>query len=130
MTPLSVACIILGCYYAGLRFPLAVAPNATGKLLRVIFRSAASTRLFGIAWLVPWAIVVWSASQLETEVAEAVLGWGVLGTLFSLYIIFFATRYSQQMMKRLETITPGIRVFALVTALLGVLLIYLGIRVF
>jgi len=130
MTPLSVACIVLGCYYAGLRFPLAVAPRRTARLLRVLFGSEMSTRLFGIAWLVPWVIVVWFVRQLETDVAGYVLFWGVLGTVFSLYIIIFARRYSKQMLRQLDDITAGIRVFALMTAFLGALLIYLGIGVF
>ena len=130
MTPLSVACIILGCYYAGIRFPLAAAPDKTVKLLRILFGSEASTRLFGIAWFVPWVIVVYFSMQLETILSRVVLFWGVIGTILSLYIIIFASKYSQQMKKRIENITPLIRIFALLTAFLGVFLIYLGIKVF
>jgi hypothetical protein len=130
MNPLSIACIILGCYYAGIRFPLAVAPEKTVKLLRVFFGSETSTRLFGIAWLVPWVIVVYFSFQLETTLSKIVLVWGVIGTILSLYIILFASRYSKQMKRRIENITPLIRIFALLTAFLGVFLIYMGIEVF
>jgi len=130
MTPLSVACIILGCYYAGIRFPLAVSPDKTVKLLRILFGSETSTRLFGIAWFVPWVIVVYFSSQSESVLYRVVLVWGVIGTILSLYVIMFSSRYSQQMKRRIEKITPLIRIFALLTAFLGVFLIYLGIKVF
>jgi hypothetical protein len=130
MTPLSVACVILGCYYAGIRFPLAIAPTKTAKFLKVFWGSATSTRIFGIAWLVPWVIVVYFTFQLETKLSKLVLVWGIIGTIISLYVIIFATKYSQQMKRRIENITPSIRVFALLTAFLGVFLIYLGIKVF
>ena len=87
-------------------------------------------RLFGIAWLVPWVIVVYFTFQLETKLSKLVLFWGIVGTIISLYVILFASKYSKQMMRRIEKITPLIRVFALLTAFLGVFLIYLGIRVF
>lgn len=130
MTPLSVACIILGCYYAGIRFPLAITPHKTVKVLKILWGSETSMRLFGIAWLVPWAIVVYFTFQLETKFSKLVLVWGIVGTTISLYITFFASRYSNQMMRRIENITPLIRIFALLTAFLGVFLIYLGIKVF
>ena len=130
MTPLSVVCIILGCYYAGIRFPLAAAPNKTVKLLRIIFGSATSTRLFGIAWLIPWVIAVYFSFQSEIKISKLILVWGVVGTILSLYTIIFASRYSKQMKRRIENITPLIRIFALLTAFLGVFLIYLGLKVF
>ena len=130
MTPLSIVCIILGCYYAGIRFPLAIAPNKTVKVLKVFWGSETSMRLFGIAWLVPWVIVVYFTFQLETKLSKVVLVWGIIGTIISLYVIFFASKYSKQMIRRIENITPLIRIFALFTAFLGVFLIYLGINVF
>ena len=130
MTPLSIACIILGCYYAGIRFPLAIAPNKTVKVLKVFWGSETNTRLFGIAWLVPWVIVVYYTFQLETKLSKVVLVWGIIGTILSLYVILFASKYSKQMKRRIENITPLIRIFALLTAFLGVFLIYLGIKVF
>ena len=130
MTPLSVACIILGCYYAGIRFPLAVAPSKTVKFLRILFRSETSTRVFGMAWLIPWAVAVYFSFQSEVAISKAISAWGIIGTLLSLYVIIFADRYSKQMKRRIENITPAIRVFALLTAFLGVFLIYLGIKVF
>ena len=130
MTPLSVVCVILGCYYAGIRFPLAVAPDKTVKVLRVFFGSETNTRLFGIAWLVPWVVVVYFTFQMETKLSMIVLVWGIIGTIISLYIIMFASRYSKQMMRRIENITPLIRIFALLTGFLGVFLIYMGINVF
>lgn len=130
MTLLSVACIFLGCYYASIRFPLAIAPNKTVKVLKIFWGSATSTRLFGIAWLVPWIVVVYFTFQLETKLSNVILVWGIIGTIISLYIILFASKYSKQMMKRIANITPLIRIFSLLTAFLGVFLIYLGIRVF
>lgn len=130
MTPLSIACIILGCYYAGIRFPLAIAPNITVKILRLFWGTETSTRIFGIAWLVPWVIVVCFSFQLETMLSKVVLVWGIIGTILSLYVILFASKYSQQMKKRIENIAPSIRIFALLTAFLGVFPIYLGIKVF
>lgn len=130
MTLLSAACIILGCYYAGLRFPLAVAPSKTIRVLKVIWGSKTTTRLFGIAWLVPWVIVVYFTFRLETILSRVVLVWGIIGTILSLYVIIFASKYSRQMIRRIENITPSIRIFALLTAFLGVFLIYLGIKVF
>lgn len=130
MTPLSTACIILGCYYAGIRFPLAIAPNLAVKLLKVIWGSKTTTRLFGIAWLIPWIIVIYFSIQLETALSKVVFIWGIIGTLLSLYVVLFASKYSKQMLRRIENITPSIRIFALLTAFLGVSLIYLGIRVF
>ena len=130
MTPLSVVCIILGCYYAGIRFPIAAAPDKTVKLLRVFWGSEASTRIFGIAWLIPWVIAVYFSFQSEIMLAKVVLVWGIIGAILSLYIIIFASKYSNQMKRRIENITPLIRIFALLTAFLGVFLIYLGIRVF
>lgn len=130
MTLLSAACIILGCYYAGIRFPLAITPDKTVKVLKVIWGSKTTTRLFGIAWLVPWVIVVYFTFQLETKLSRVVLVWGIIGTILSLYVILFASKYSKQMMRRIENITPSIRIFALLTAFLGVFLIYLGIKVF
>lgn len=130
MTPLSVVCIILGCYYAGIRFPLAIAPNKTVKLLQVFWGSATSTRIFGIAWLIPWTIAVYSSFQSDISLSKLILVWGIVGTIISLYIIIFAAKYSQQMKNRIKNITPKIRVFALLTAFLGIFLIYLGIEVF
>lgn len=130
MTLLSVACIILGCYYAGIRFPLAIAPNKTVKVLKMFWGSATSTRLFGIAWLVPWVVVVYFTFQLETSLSRIILVWGVIGTIISLYVIIFASKYSEQMKKRIENITPLIRIFSLLTGCLGLFLIYLGINVF
>ena len=130
MTPLSVACIILGCYYASIRFPLAIKPNKTVKVLRIIWGSKTTMRLFGIAWFIPWIIVVYFTIPLETKLSRVILVWGIIGTVISLYIILFASRYRKQMMRRIENITPLIRVFALLTAFLGVFLIYLGIKVF
>jgi hypothetical protein len=130
MTPLSIACIILGCYYAGIRFPLAIAPNKTVKMLKVFWGSETSTRIFGIAWLIPWIIVVYFSFQSDIGISWVTLIWGIVGTVFSLYTIIFASKYSQRMKMRIKNITPAIRVFALLTALLGVFLIYLGIRVF
>ena len=130
MTLLSIACIILGCYYAGIRFPLAITPNKTVKVLKVFWGSETSTRLFGIAWLVPWVVVVYFTFQLETMLSKIVLVWGIIGTILSLYVILFASKYSKQMKRRIENITPLIRAFALLTAFLGVFLIYLGIKVF
>jgi len=130
MTPLSIACIILGCYYAGIRFPLAIAPNKTVKMMKVFWGSETSTRIFGIAWLIPWIIAVYFSFQSDIKVSWVISIWGIIGTVFSLYIIIFASKYSQRMKIRIENITPGIRVFALLTAFLGVFLIYLGIRVF
>ncbi|MBU0516537.1 MAG: hypothetical protein KJ621_17410, partial [Proteobacteria bacterium] len=128
MTPLSIACIILGCYYAGIRFPLAIAPNTTVKMLKVFWGSETSTRIFGIAWLIPWIIAVYFSFQSDIRVSWVISIWGIIGTVFSLYIIIFASKYSQRMKIRIENITPGIRVFALLTAFAGVFLIYLGIR--
>ena len=130
MKPLSAACIILGCYYAGIRFPLAIAPNKTVKLLKVFWGSATSTRIFGIAWLIPWLIAVYFSFQSEIKISKVVFVWGIIGTILSLYIIIFASKYSKQMKRRIENITPLIRIFALLTAVLGVFLIYLGIKVF
>ena len=130
MTPLSVACIILGCYYAGIRFPLAVSPEKSVKLLRILFGSETSTRLFGIAWLIPWLIAVYFSFQSEIKLSKLILVWGVVGTILSLYIIIFASKYSRQMKRRIENITPLIRIFALLTAFLGVFLIYTGILIF
>jgi len=130
MTPLSVACIILGCYYAGIRFPLAIAPKKTVTVLKVLWGSETNMRLFGIAWLVPWVLVVYFTFQLETKLSKVILVWGIVGTIISSYIILFASKYRKQMMRRIENITPLIRIFALLTAFLGVFLIYLGIRVF
>ena len=130
MTILSVACIILGCYYSGIRFPLAVAPNKTVKVLKVFWKSETSMRLFGIAWLIPWVIVVYFTFQLETKLSKVIFVWGIVGTIISLYAISFASKYRKQMMRRIENITPLIRIFALLTAFLGLFLIYLGIRVF
>jgi hypothetical protein len=130
MTALSVVCIILGCYYAGIRFPLAVAPDKTVKLLRIFWGSETSTRIFGIAWLIPWVIAVYFSFQSEIVLSKVIFVWGIIGTLFSIYIIIFASNYSKQMKRRIENITPAIRIFALLTAFLGVFLIYLGINVF
>ena len=130
MTFLSVACIILGCYYAGIRFPIAIAPNKTVKVLKIFWGSKTRTRLFGVAWLIPWVIVVYFTFQLETNLSKVILVWGIVGTVLSLYIILFASKYSKQMMRRIEKITPIIRIFALLTAFLGLFLIYLGIKVF
>ena len=130
MTLLSVACIILGCYYAGIRFPLAIAPKKTVKVLKIIWGSETRMRLFGIAWLLPWIIVVYYTFQLETDLSRVILAWGIIGTIISLYIIFFSSSYSKKMMRRIEDITPLIRIFSLLTALLGIFLIYLGIKVF
>jgi hypothetical protein len=130
MTLLSAACIILGCYYAGIRFPLAITPDKTVKVLKVIWGSKTTTRLFGIAWLVLWIIVVYFTLQMETKLSRVILVWGIIGTILSLYVILFASKYSKQMMRRIENITPSIRIFALLTAFLGVFLIYLGIKVF
>lgn len=130
MTPLSIACVILGCYYAGIRFPLAIAPDKTTVFLRVIFGSELSTRLFGIAWLIPWIVAVYSSFQSEVGISKLISIWGIIGTIISLYVIVFASKYSIRMKKQLENITPAIRVFALMTAFLGVFLIYLGIKVF
>jgi len=130
MTPLSVVCIILGCYYAVIRFPLAAVPSKTVKLLRILFGSETSTRLFGIAWLIPWVIAVYFSFQSEIKLSKLILVWGVVGTILSLYIIIFASKYSKQMKRRIENITPLIRIFALLTAFLGIFLIYLGIKVF
>jgi hypothetical protein len=130
MKPLSAACIILGCYYAGIRFPLAIAPNKTVKLLKVFWGSATSTRIFGIAWLIPWLIAVYFSFQSEIKISKVVFVWGIIGTILSLYIVIFASKYSKQMKRRIENITPLIRIFALLTAVLGVFLIYLGIKVF
>lgn len=130
MTPLSAVCIILGCYYAGIRFPLAAAPNKTVKLLRVFFASETRTRLFGIAWLIPWVLAVYFSFQSEIMLSRLILVWGIIGVILSLYIIIFASKYSKQMKRRIENITPLIRIFALLTGFLGVFLIYLGITVF
>jgi len=130
MTPLSIACIILGCFYTLVRFPLAIAPNITARLLRLIFASEKNTRLFGIAWLIPWSIAVYSSFQSEIELSKLISIWGTIGIILSLYVIVFASKYSLQMKKRLENITASIRLFALLTAFLGVFLIYLGIKVF
>jgi hypothetical protein len=130
MTALSVVCIILGCYYAGIRFPLAVAPDKTVKLLGIFWGSETSTRIFGIAWLIPWVIAVYFSFQSEIVLSKVIFVWGIIGTLFSIYIIIFASNYSKQMKRRIENITPAIRIFALLTAFLGVFLIYLGINVF
>ncbi len=130
MTLLSVACIILGCYYAGIRFPLAIAPKKTVTVLKVLWGSETNMRLFGIAWLVPWVLVVYYTFQLETKLSKVILVWGFVGTIISLYIILFASKYSKQMMRRIENITTLIRIFALLTAFSGVFLIFLGIKVF
>jgi hypothetical protein len=130
MTPLSVVCIILGCYYAGLRFPLAIAPNQTVKLLRVFWGTETSTRIFGLAWLIPWVIAVYFSFKSDIRLSKVISICGIIGTIISLYVIIFASKYSQQMKNRIENITPEIRVFALLTAFLGVFLIYLGIKVF
>jgi len=130
MTPLSIVCIVLGCYYAGIRFPLAIAPNKTVKLLRVFWGSETSTRIFGIAWLIPWIIAVYFSFQSDISLSKVISIWGIIGIVFSLYITIFASKYSKQMKTRIDNITPGIRVFALLTSFLGVFLIYLGIKVF
>jgi len=130
MTLLSIACIILGCYYAGIRFPMAIAPNKAVKLLKVIWGSETRMRLFGFAWLVPWVAVVYFTFQLETKLSKVILVWGIVGTILSLYVIFFASSYRKKMMRHLENITPLIRIFGFLTAFLGVFLIYLGIKVF
>ena len=130
MTLLSIVCIILGCYYACIRFPLAIAPQKTVIFLRVIFGSEKSTRLFGIAWLIPWAIAVYTSLQTEIAFSKLISVWGTIGTIFALYIIVFASKYSIQMKEHIENITIGIRLFSLLTAFLGVFLIYLGIKVF
>jgi hypothetical protein len=130
MTPLSVVCIILGFYYAGIRFPLAIAPHRTVKLLKVFWGSATSTRIFGIVWLVPWVVAVYFAAKSDIGLSKVILIWGIIGTITSLYVIIFAAKYSQQMKNRIKNITPEIRIFALLTAFLGVFLIYLGVKVF
>ena len=130
MTLLSVACILLGFYYAGIRFPLALAPDKTVKVLNVFWGSETSTRLFGVAWLIPWVVVVYFTFQLESTLSRVILVWGIIGTIISLYIIIFASKYSDQMKRRVKNITPVIRIFALLTSFLGVFLIYLGIKVF
>ena len=130
MTLLSIACIILGCYYAGIRFPLAIAPGKTTRYLRLIFGSEQSTRLFGIAWLIPWSIAVYTSFQSEIALSKLISVWGTIGIVISLYIIVFASKYSFQMQLRLQNITLSIRLFAFLTAFLGVFLIYLGIKVF
>ena len=105
MTLLSIACIILGCYYAGIRFPIAIAPNKAVKLLKVIWGSETRMRLFGFAWLVPWVAVVYFTFRLETNLSRVILVWGIIGTIISLYIIFFSSSYRQKMMRRIENIT-------------------------
>ena len=130
MTLLSIACIILGCYYAGIRLPLVIAPKKAVKTLKIIWGSDARMRLFGVAWLLPWIIVVFYTFQLKTNLSRVILVWGIVGTLISLYIILFSSSYRKKMMERIENITPLIRVFALFTASLGIFLIYLGIKVF
>ncbi len=130
MTILSFACIILGCYYTGIRFPIAIAPNKTVKVLKIIWGSETRMRLFGIAWFIPWIIVVYYTFQLETKLSRVIWVWGIIGTIISLYVIIFASSYSKRMIERIENITLWIRIFALLTAFLGVFLIYLGIRVF
>ena len=130
MTPLSIVCIVLGCYYAGIRFPLAIAPNKTVKLLRVFWGSETSTRIFGIAWLIPWIIAVYFSFQSDINLSKVISIWGIIGIVFSLYITIIASKYSKQMKTRIDNITPGIQVFALLTSFLGVFLIYLGIKVF
>jgi hypothetical protein len=99
-------------------------------VLKIFWGSEKSTRLFGIAWLIPWVIVVYITFQLETKLSKVVLVWGIIGTILSLYIILFASKYSKQMKRRIENITPLIRIFTLLTAFLGVFLVYLGIKVF
>lgn len=130
MTPLSVSCIILGCYYAGIRFPLAVAPKKTVPVLKIFWGSEANMRLFGVAWLVPWVLVVYFTFQLETTLSNVIMVWGIVGTIISIYIILFASKYSKQMMRRIENITPIIRIFSLLTAFSGLFLIFVGIKIF
>ena len=130
MTLLSIVCIILGCYYAVIRFPLAIAPGKTTKYLRLIFESEKSTRLFGIAWLIPWSIALYTSFQSEIVLSKLILVWGTIGIIISLYVIVFAYKYSLKMQIRLNNITLSIRLFAFLTASLGVFLIYLGIKVF
>ena len=135
MTSLSIVCIILGCYYAFIRFPLAIAPSTTARLLRSIFASDISTRLFGIAWFIPWCIAVYSSSQSEIKLSKLISIWGTLGIIISLYVIVFAAKYRLQTNEKLEIMSSntgawGLRLFCLLTAFLGVFLIYLGIKVF
>jgi len=99
-------------------------------LLRVFWGSETSTRIFGIAWLIPWIIAVYFSFQSDISLSKVISIWGIIGIVFSLYITIFASKYSKQMKTRIDNITPGIRVFALLTSFLGVFLIYLGIKVF
>jgi hypothetical protein len=99
-------------------------------LLRIFFRSTLSTRLFGVAWLIPWIIAVYSSFQSEATISKLIFIWGIIGTIISLYIIVFAQKYSAEMQEKLRNITTLIRLFALTTAFLGVFLIYLGVKVF
>ena len=109
---------------------MAIAPNKAVKLLKVIWGSETRMRLFGFAWLVPWVAVVYFTLQLETKLSKVILVWGIVGTILSLYVIFFASSYCKKMMRHLENITPLIRIFGFLTAFLGVFPIYLGIKVF
>ena len=135
MSTLSVACIVVGSLYLLNRFPLAIAPRKTAKFYRLMFSTNTSTRIFVIAWFIPWCVAFYSSLHSPNEMSKIILAWALAGILISLYVIIFASRYRRQVNNNLDSMSSDegdwwLRILCLLTTFAGVFLIYLGIQVF
>ena len=135
MSILSVACIIVGSLYLINRFPLAIAPRKTAKFYRFMFSTNTSTRIFVLAWFIPWCLVFYSSLHSSNEISKFILVWALAGIFISLYVIIFASRYRRQIYKNLDSMSSDegnwwLRILCLLTTFAGLFLVYLGIKVF
>ena len=126
----------MGCYYVLFRIPFVIAPKPAEKFGRFLFASIFSTRVVGIIWLVPWCVTVYFSYQSKIGMSNFVKVWSTVGVIIALKVILLAEKHKETENKRLDIIASGgdyafgLRLFALVTVLLGFFLIYLGLKVF
>lgn len=135
MSILSVACIVVGSLYLINRFPLAIAPRKTVNFYRLMFSTNTSTRIFVIAWFIPWCVAFYSSLHSPNEMSKIISVWSLAGILISLYVIIFASKYRRQVNKNLDNLSSDegdwrLRIICLLTTFAGMFLVYLGIKVF
>ena len=137
MSALSIGCIIVGMLYMLCRFPLAVAPRKSERFYRFLFASNTHTRIFVMAWLIPWCVVRYASLHSTKAMSNITLVWSSIGIVIALYVIVFAANYRRVSNEKLDVVSSDhwigdpwpLRIFCLLTGFAGVFLLYLGIQV-